>query len=215
MVKVPASIVGTFLFVPLAIMIENFFPILLTHLQKYVDINEEEVCHFFKDLEYVEFSAKQNIQEQGKVIHGSYFILEGIVRAYTLDQNANEHVMHIALENWWISDFYSFITGKPGNYTIQALENCKLLYLPKDKQLKLYDEHPKIERYFRILMENAYVSTLQRIQDNLSLSAETRYLHFKQKFPQVELRIPSKHIASYIGVTPEFFSKMKSKMLRA
>lgn len=195
-------------------MTESFYQTVLNHLQKYVAISEEEAMPFFEKLSYCEFSAKQILLEQNQVCRGSYFILSGVVRAYTLDNQANEHVMHLALENWWISDMYSFITGKPGNYTIQALENCKLLYLSKEDQLALYDISPIIERYFRMLMENAYVSTLQRIQDNLSITAEDRYKAFHEKFPDLVYRIPDKHIASYIGVTPEFFSKMKSRMLR-
>lgn len=192
----------------------HFAPIIIEHIQKYVPIEAEQLKTFIDSLEYLEFSNKYILQESGKISHGSYFILSGCVRAFSIDNHGNEHVMHIATENWWITDMYSFITGLPGNYTIQAIENCQLLFLSKKNQEKFYNENPNIERYFRILMENAYVSTLQRIHINLSLSAEDRYAYFKKKFPGLERRIQSKYIASYIGVTPEFFSKMKSRLLK-
>lgn len=196
------------------IMNQNFAPTVISHIQKYVHAEPELLESFVNALEYCEFSNKTIILEEGKISHGSYFIISGCVRAYAVDTNGNEHVMHLALENWWIADMYSFITGKPGRFTLQAIENCQLLYLSKTDQEKFYNLCPAIERYFRILMENAYVSTIQRIHDNLSLSAEERYLRFKEKFPSLEHRIPSKYIASYIGVTPEFFSKMRSKLLK-
>lgn len=195
-------------------MNQNFAPTIISHIQKYVQVDPDLLQTFVDSLEYCEFSNKTIIQEEGKISYGSYFIISGCVRAFAIDNNGNEHVMHLALENWWVADMYSFITGKPGYLTLQAIENCQLLFLSKKDQEKFYDQCPAIERYFRILMENAYVSTIQRIHDNLSLSAEERYRRFKEKFPSLEHRIPSKYIASYIGVTPEFFSKLKSKLLK-
>lgn len=187
---------------------------LLNHIRRYVQPEEEEAEYFVSLVRYRSAQAREILLQQGQKATESYFVLNGCIRAYTLDNKADEHVMHLAERDWWITDMYSLITGKPGNYTIECLEPSEMLVMPLENQHSLYDRYPRMERYFRILMENAYVSTLQRIHDNLSLSAEERYLNFEKKFPGLEYRIPAKHIASYIGVTPEFFSKMKRRMLR-
>jgi len=188
---------------------------LLNQISRYVSLSDEDAAYFISLVHYRTANAREILLQQGEKARESYFVLNGCIRAYTLDNKADEHVMHLATSDWWITDMYSLITGNPGNYTIECLEASEMLVMPKANQYTAYDKYPGIERYFRVLMENAYVSTLQRIHDNLSLSAEERYLNFERKFPGLVHRIPDKHIASYIGVTPEFFSKMKKRMLSA
>ncbi|MBL0912690.1 MAG: Crp/Fnr family transcriptional regulator [Bacteroidia bacterium] len=187
---------------------------LLAHIGRYVQLPAEEAEYFVSLVSHRSTTAREILLRQCDIANESYFVLEGCIRAYTLDNKADEHVMHLATNDWWITDMYSLITRKPGNYTIECLEASEVLVMPREKQWDIYDKYPRMERYFRVLMENAYVSTLQRIHDNLSLSAEERYLNFERKFPGLVHRIPNKHIASYIGVTPEFFSKMKKRMLK-
>lgn len=188
---------------------------LLNQISRYVSLSDEDAAYFISLVHYRTANAREILLQQGEKARESYFVLNGCIRAYTLDNKADEHVMHLATSDWWITDMYSLITGNPGNYTIECLEASEMLVMPRGNQYTAYDKYPGIERYFRVLMENAYVSTLQRIHDNLSLSAEERYLNFERKFPGLVHRIPDKHIASYIGVTPEFFSKMKKRMLSA
>ena len=104
--------------------------------------------------------------------------------------------------------------SKPGNLFIEVLEDSEVVLLSKENQEQLYFDIPKLERFFRILTENSLVAHQERLMDNLSLSAEDRFEKFCKRYPTLIQRVPQKQIASYIGVTPEFFSKMKSKMLR-
>ena len=119
-----------------------------------------------------------------------------------------------ACEGWWIGDMYSLLSQKPGNLFIEVLEDSEVVLLSKENQELLYHEIPKLERFFRILTENSLVAHQERLMDNLSLSAEERFEKFCKRYPTLIQRVPQKQIASYIGVTPEFFSKMKSKLLR-
>ena len=109
---------------------------------------------------------------------------------------------------------YSYLSQKPGNLFIQVLEDAEVVILTKENQEMLYKEIPQLERFFRILIEKSLVANQQRLMDNLSLTAEERFEKFCRKYADLIYKVPQKQIASYLGVTPEFFSKMKSKMLK-
>jgi CRP-like cAMP-binding protein len=122
--------------------------------------------------------------------------------------------LSFACEGWWIGDMYSLLSQKSGNLFIEVLEDAEVVLLSKENQEQLYLEIPKLERFFRIIIENALVANQERLIDNLSLSAEERFDKFCKKYPTLIQKVPQKQIASFIGVTPEFFSKMKSRLLR-
>jgi CRP-like cAMP-binding protein len=109
---------------------------------------------------------------------------------------------------------YSLLSQKPGNLFIEVLEDAEVVLLSKENQEELYHQIPKLERFFRIIVENSLVSYQERLMDNLSLTAEERFDKFCKKYPTLIQKVPQKQIASFIGVTPEFFSKMKSRLLR-
>lgn len=177
-------------------------------------LTSEEKKKLSSLFEVKRYPAKSTLLEAGHISHNSYFVLSGILRSYTMDDHLNERTISFATTNWWISDMYSFLSGQPGNVYIDALEDALVIVLCRQKQLELFDEIPKLERYFRILIENSLVANQQRLMNNLSLSAEERYEKFCKRFPEIKHRIAQKHIASYLGITPEFFSKMKKELLR-
>jgi CRP-like cAMP-binding protein len=119
-----------------------------------------------------------------------------------------------AVEEWWTGDLYSFLTQTPGNFIIDALEDTELLQISKDDLEKLYECVPKFERFFRLILQNAFVAQQQRINQNLSFTAEECYLHFIKKYPQLEQRLPQKQVAAYLGITPEFLSMIRRKLAR-
>ena len=123
-------------------------------------------------------------------------------------------MVNFAPADWWTGDLASLISQKPGAYNIVALEDSELFLLAKCNQDNLYREIPKFERFFRIIIENSLVAYRQRLMDSISLSAEEQYQNFCKKYPTLLNRLPQKEIAAYLGVTPEFLSKMKSQLLR-
>ena len=138
----------------------------------------------------------------------------GILRSFNINDNIVEHVLQFACEGWWIGDMYSLLSQKPGNLFIEVNEDAEVVILSKTNQEILYQEIPKLERFFRILTENSLVAHQERLMDNLSLSAEERFEKFCNKYPTLIQKVPQKQIASYIGVTPEFFSKMRARLLK-
>jgi CRP-like cAMP-binding protein len=150
----------------------------------------------------------------GEICKNSYFVNHGLLSNFSINDHIVEHVLGFACEGWWIGDMYSLLSQKPGQLFIEVLEDSEVVLLSKENQEQLYHEIPKLERFFRILTENSLVAHQERLMDNLSLSAEERFDKFCKRYPDIIQRVPQKQIASYIGVTPEFFSKMKSRMLR-
>ncbi|RAR47773.1 Crp/Fnr family transcriptional regulator [Flavobacterium lacus] len=187
---------------------------ILENISKHISLTVEEEQLFFSKIEVQHFKAKTILLNAGEICKYSYFVNSGLLRSFNINDNIVEHVLHFACEGWWIGDMYSLLSQKPGNLFIEVMEDSEIVLLSKENQEQLYFEIPKLERFFRILTENSLVAHQERLMDNLSLSAEDRFDKFCKRYPTLIQRVPQKQIASYIGVTPEFFSKMKSKMLR-
>ena len=187
---------------------------ILENIGKHITLTPEEQALFLSKTEVRQYKAKTILLHAGETSTYSYFVNSGLLRSFTINDNIVEHVMSFACEGWWIGDMYSLISQKPGNLFIEVLEDAEVVLLSKANQDQLYHEIPKLERFFRILIENSLVAYQERLMDNLSLSAEERFDKFCKKYPTLIQQVPQKQIASFIGVTPEFFSKMKSRLLR-
>lgn len=153
--------------------------------------------------------------EEGAVSKLNSFIAKGCMRMYRLDANGKEHNLQFAVENWWIGDIRSFYQNSPSNFYIQALETTQLFQITRSDQFRLFEEYPLFNRRFRVITENALVSTQERVLGNQSLTAKERYLSFAKKYPYFLSRIQSLHIASYLGITPEFLSTLKKQIFKA
>lgn len=188
--------------------------LILQNIAKIVALTPEEEFLFISKTTTHQYKAKTIILNAGEVCKTSYFVNSGVLRSFNINDNIVEHVLSFACSGWWISDMYSLISQKPGNLFIQVLEDAEVVLLSKENQEALYQEIPKLERFFRILTENSLVAHQERLMDNLSLTAEERFEKFCNKHHDLIQKVPQKQIASFIGVTPEFFSKIKSKMLR-
>ncbi|HLF52131.1 Crp/Fnr family transcriptional regulator [Flavobacterium sp.] len=188
--------------------------LLLENIAKHVSLTPEEQTHFLSLTETKSYKAKTILLKEGEVCTYSFFVTKGILRSYTIDENGVEHVVSFACPGWWIADMYSYLSQRPGQLYIEVNEDAEVFLLSKENQEQLYHDIPKIERFFRILIENSLVANQQRLIDNLTFTAEARYDKFSKKYADLVHCLPQKQIASYIGVTPEFFSKMKARMLK-
>jgi CRP-like cAMP-binding protein len=188
--------------------------LIIQNISKHISLTLEEEMLFLSKTETKKVKAKTILQNAGQICTEGYFVNSGLLRSFNINDNIVEHVMSFACEGWWISDMYSLLSQKPGNLFIEVLEDAEVVVLSKENQEQLYIEIPKLERFFRILTENSLVANQERLMDNLSLTAEERFEKFCKKYPTLIQKVPQKQIASFIGVTPEFFSKMKSRLLR-
>lgn len=188
--------------------------LILHHVAMHISLSSEERDFFVSLLQYKSVNRRQFLLKEGEVCKYSSFVNQGLLRGYTIDTNGFEHVLNFAPPGWWIGDMASLITQKPGVLYVQALEETKVIQLSKSNQEVLCTRVPKFERFFRILTENSLVSSYRRLTDTVSLTAEERYLNFCRKYPMLVQTLPQKQIASYLGITPEFLSKMKRSLLK-
>jgi CRP-like cAMP-binding protein len=137
---------------------------------------------------------------------------KGLLRSFSVDKNGNEHVVQFALEGWWISDMGSFLSGDSAVYNIEALENAELLLLTRQSMDDMLIQVPKMERYFRLLMQQNMVVLQRRILGTLSLSAEEKYRRMMLLYPDILQRSPQQYVASFLGITPETLSRVRKQV---
>jgi CRP-like cAMP-binding protein len=149
--------------------------------------------------------------QQGEVSRSETFVTEGCLRAYYVNDKGEEHIAQFAVEDWWIGDLYSFLTNTPSTLHIEALEACELLQIDRPGLEDLYLKVPKLERFFRIIIQNAFIASQNRVLSSMSKTADERYQDFIRKYPNIEQRVSQYQVAAYLGVTPEFLSRIRKK----
>ncbi len=190
------------------------YSLLINNFAKHISLTKVEEDYVKTLFDYKKLQSKDFLLKQGEVCKQSAFVIKGCLRGYTIDSNGFEHVLSFAPADWWIGDMYSMLSEKPGNLNIEAMEESEVFLLTKKNQEILYTKIPKFERFFRIIIEKSLIAFQQRLNDNLSLTAEERYLKFCKTYPLLINSIPQKQIAAYIGVTPEFLSKLRAKKIK-
>jgi CRP-like cAMP-binding protein len=187
---------------------------ILSNLQKHISLTKEETVFFTSLLHQKELRKKELLLQEGHPCKTITYVHSGMLRAFYRDADSNESIVMFAIDDWWITDMYSFVSGNPAMLNIDALEACVIFQLDKKDMDQLYLQVPKFERFFRIMMQNAYIREQLRALQNLSMSAEERYTGFMKKYPQFAQRVPLKQIASYLGMTPEFLSVLRKKTMK-
>lgn len=186
--------------------------LLLANMRRNIKISTKDEKLILAASILLSVPKKEFFHHEGQVNEYSAFVLSGCMRSYFTDTNGFEHTVQFAVEDWWITDMMSYIKQEPGKLNIDALEPTTLLLISRRDQLQLYDQCPTVEKYFRILLEKSLASQQLRIIENLSLPATERYLNFIQRYPQLTNRISQIQIASYLGITPEFLSKIRRQL---
>lgn len=184
---------------------------ILSNIRKHIALDSGEQEHFTGLLKYRELAKKDLILRGHESCKYINFVHSGVLRAYYLNNSGKESTIMFAVTDWWVTDMYSFISGHPAMLTIQAEAHSQIWQLSKQKLDELYLKVPKFERFFRIIMQNAYVREQLRVIQNLSLPAEERYANFLTKYPEVVACVTQKQLASYLGITPEFLSTIRRK----
>ncbi len=187
------------------------FDLIRKNISKHVKLNEEEFTFFVSLLRVKKIRKKQFLLEEGEVCQFECFVNSGCLRQFYLDDSGQEHIIQFAVTDWWISDQYSFLTGLPSPYFIDALENSEVILINKTSLEDLYQKVPKFERFFRIAFQSSYVALQKRILANISQTAEERYHNFVSTYPEIEQRVPQHQVASYLGIKPESLSRLKKQ----
>lgn len=186
---------------------------LLTGVKRHITLTQEEEEFFVGS--FVPKSVKQNelLEEPGEPTRFFMFVNSGCLMTYYTDNNGHDHVMQFAMPGWWTGDLGSIMKGTPSLFSTRALAESEVLLITRNSLEQLFEKHPRFERFYRILFQNSLITQQGRILQNLSAPAEERYRNFTKKYPTLEQFVPQKYIASYLGITPEFLSKIRRKLM--
>jgi CRP-like cAMP-binding protein len=190
------------------------FDRLRDHILRRIPLTDEEFIFCTSSMVPKRIRKDAYLLQEGE--HSKYlaFVTKGCLRSYTIDGKGDEHIIQFAPEGWWISDLYSFLTGKESASFIDALEESDVLLLDSSCYETLCMTVPKFERYFRILLQNNYIATHRRVVASISLSAEEQYLQMLRESPAIVQRVAQRHIASYLGITPEALSRIRKRIAK-
>ncbi|QLC66667.1 Crp/Fnr family transcriptional regulator [Flavobacterium sp. LPB0248] len=187
---------------------------LIKHLQDRIELSEEETNQFVSNFKIKKIKKRQFIVQPDFVAKHRNYVVEGALRAYVVNDEGQEHTIAFAIEDWWISDYNSYIYQQPATMFVMALEDAVLLQIDFETEAKLKKANPKFETFFRITAERTAAFFQRRIITNLTSSAEERYDKFTNQFPLIANRVPQYALASYLGMTTEFLSKIKNNKLK-
>ncbi|HEX2605978.1 MAG TPA: Crp/Fnr family transcriptional regulator [Flavisolibacter sp.] len=181
-------------------------------LSQKIELTADEKELFASYLTPKKLRRKQYILQEGEVSRHTIFVEKGLLRSYAVDDKGTERIIQFAPEGWFISDLYSYITGEPSVFNIDALEDCELVLISKNATDELRARIPKYLEYSFLQMQNAYVATQRRLFDMVNLSTEEKYSKLAAKYPDLLQRVPQHMIASYLGLTPETLSRARRQM---
>jgi CRP-like cAMP-binding protein len=183
------------------------------HLDKFIHITDDEFLDVLLYFTPVNLKKKETVMEKGQICNQHYFVLEGCLRKFFINDKGVEHTTEFAIETWWITDNIAYERQLQSEFSIQAVERSEILSISYTAQEELLNKHPKMERYFRFVYQRAYAASQMRIKYLYDYSREELYLHFCKKHPYFIQRIPQYLIASFLGFTPEYLSELRRKML--
>lgn len=184
---------------------------LLNYFDRLIPLNKEEKVLVTRKFRPRLYRKKQYALQDGNVCMQMNFVVRGCLRMYKIDDKGGTHILQFAAENNWITDLGSFYSEKPSELTIDALEDTMVLKIGHDDLIALYTDAPKFHRIFRVLIENSYVSLQKRLLLTISSTAEDRYQYFMDTYPHLVNRLSQIQIASFLGITAEFLSRLRNK----
>jgi CRP-like cAMP-binding protein len=188
------------------------FDLIISNFARHINLSQEETDYTLSLFTHKIVKKRTVLLSAGEICRVVYFVNKGCLRLYQIDQEGTDHVISFMPEDWWTVDIESFYNHTPAAHYIDALEDTEVLILSYENQVKLYEQVPKFERFFRILTQNGFILYQRRIMQNLSNTAEERYKMFRKRYPNLEHRIPQKDIAAYLGITPVFVSVLRKRL---
>lgn len=186
--------------------------LLTQNILNHITLSKKELESFCSLFNQKEVRKKHFLMQEGEICKFEGFVTKGLFRVYHIDSNGFEQVLYFAQENWWITDIDSFTNETPSQLYIQALEVSEVLLISKKDKEFAYNNIPKIEKLFRVMTQKTHIALQRRIIDNLSKTADQRYIDFIEKYPNLFQRLTNLQIAAYLGISHEFLSKIRRKI---
>ncbi|WP_298515301.1 Crp/Fnr family transcriptional regulator [uncultured Kordia sp.] len=184
---------------------------ILNNIARYVELTDDEITQFTSILKTTRIKKRQFVIQPGFVSEYQNYIVKGSVRVFYLDDLGKEHTIIIGIEDWFFSDFYSYVHRTPAKYFAEALEDSIILQMKYEDVEEICSKIHPICQYFRYITEKAFSYAHQRIVSNISKTSEERYWEYVTKYPEIANRIPQYVLASYLGISPESLSRIRSR----
>ena len=181
------------------------------YINRSVGLTDEEVAVWAAAFREVKVKKRQFIVQPNFIVENRNFVVQGVFRAYVVDEHGQERTIAFAIEDWWITDYNSYILQKPATMFVVALEDSVVMEISYARETAVKQANHKFETFFRIRAERTAAFMQQRIISNLTQTAEERYENFIAKYPQIVQRVPQYALASYLGMTTEFLSRIRNK----
>ena len=188
----------------------NYTPI-LESFKSFAPLSIEEEKYFLQFIKVRHFKKRQFLVQAEELCQFDFFIVSGLVREYFTDLSGKDFVFRFVKENEWSSDYESFLSGNEATLSIEALEDVEAFAIHQKDAQMLLESFPAFEKSFRVYLQQSYSRLQQRLFESLSKSVEQRYEDFITRFPDLAQRIPQYQIAAYLGVSPEFLSKIRQR----
>ncbi|AEW00051.1 Crp/Fnr family transcriptional regulator [Niastella koreensis] len=190
------------------------FDNMLKNIRRFTSLSPQEEKAFSALLSIRKVKRKEFLLREGAVCNFEWYVNQGCFRSFYVDKKGLEHNIYFAIEDWWVSDLYSRTVQEPSNVSIIALEDSEVIQIKQADLEAFMLEVPAMERFFRLSYQQSLVSQHLKNLRLLSMNGEERYIHFREKYPALAKRIPQKHIATFLGLTPEFFNTIHARVLR-
>ncbi|CAL2076818.1 Crp/Fnr family transcriptional regulator [Tenacibaculum sp. 190524A02b] len=187
---------------------------LFDYINTYVSLTANERNILRSKITFRSYLKNQYIVQQGDICRKVSFVLSGCTRVFFIDKKGQEQIISFGIKDWWVADIGSFVTQQAADYNVQCLENTEVIQFSYNTIEELYEEIPKMERFFRKIIERSLVASQKRIVRGFSLTAKERYIYFKENYPEIEKRVPQYMVASYLGITREFLSKIRKEIAK-
>jgi len=180
------------------------------HIARFINLDNQENKMLSSYFIRHQLKKKEHLLQEGQICNSQYFIAKGCFRQYIINEKGNEQTILFGIENWWMTDYLSFQSQSPSNFFIQAIENSEVLSIEKNAMEELLEKVPKLERYFRLVMQKSFGASQVRIKYLFTMSAEERFHYMNSMFPEFVQRVPQYMLASYLDFSPEFMSKIRA-----
>jgi CRP-like cAMP-binding protein len=182
------------------------------NILKHISLSENETEAFVNLFEKKLIRKKEFLLREGEICKFEGFVSSGLLRVCHIDKNGFDQILYFAIENWWITDIDSFTNGTPSQLSIEALEDSEVLLISKKDKEFAYENLPKIEKLFRVMTQKTHVALQRRMIDNLSKTADQRYIEFVEKYPKLVQRLSNIQVAAYLGITNVFLSNIRKRI---
>lgn len=186
---------------------------ILSHFDRYVPLEEDEKQALTSRLTERRIKRKQYLLQEGDICKHFTYVEAGCFKMYGIDKSGTEYNLLFAAEDDWVADIASLHKELPSRLFIEAVEASTILQISKGDLWYLYTNYPKFNRNFRVIIEDKYTELQDRLLQTYSSTAHERYEQFLSQYPSLANRLPNTQIASYLGITPEFLSKIRNERL--